>query len=291
MKHLALACLMVLMSPGLAQSPPDPGSKDAPDSVSASEVHFGCSDKQVTDAFNPTGRKGRPMAGSALVRLCHDPADNAVLRTEIEAVSDVARSPDRPAAASDGRALALPGRGPVPWYGTFVVLFILADLAAIVAMAKPYLATFFPLASMPIQDREVTALFDADGKLRLAETLACLDGERRSIWLRSRGFNNIRSIGVIAQFTTDESGRHITGQIIRCSSGQAVAAAFVTLDFVVTIGGTAGGDLRALLAGCFLMAAVVAAVAFVTIPRLCRRMERLARDALGELTGPEPPPL
>ncbi len=62
---------------------PMPYEGHADESFSVSGIQFRYSDYGVSDAFNNAASHGGPITKDSFVRICYDPADNAILRLEI----------------------------------------------------------------------------------------------------------------------------------------------------------------------------------------------------------------
>ncbi len=60
-----------------------PKEGHANESFSVRGVRFSYSDFKVTDAFNNAASRGGPLNSDSYVRICYDPAGNAILRLEV----------------------------------------------------------------------------------------------------------------------------------------------------------------------------------------------------------------
>ncbi|MBV9459054.1 MAG: hypothetical protein JO141_16245, partial [Bradyrhizobium sp.] len=205
---------------------PMPFGGHAVESFSVAGVSFKYSDFIVTDGFNNTSSHGGPINRDSYVRICYDPAGNAILRLEIMDFKGEAKDYSRaqgifPSAEDVGRistntSSQMPG---IPRHGEPFIFLLLLDFILIPMTWLPYYRTFFPIKTVSGWNRAVPVSLQPEEKIKLRNSLIYWDRPNQTIWLRPRGFNVIQVPSTIARLNIDAADRSITGGEIRFSSG------------------------------------------------------------------------
>jgi hypothetical protein len=266
---------------------PMPYAGHAEESFTVSGVPFKYSDFIVTDAFNNTSSHGGPLTGDSYVRICYDPASNAILRLEIRDFKgerkDYAAADGFFPTAEDARRFAEKGPAPMAWYDNLFEVFFVLDLVAIYALYLPYLRTFLRLKTAAVVDCRIPRTLDAGKKIKLRNSMIYWDGDNRAIWLRPRGLVVLQLPHTIAKLTVDEYDRSIRDSEIRFSSGFAVVMVlFFWTAYRLFSSAPLGPPQLAFLG----IAAVTFVIGgFLHLRRLRSHMDNLVQHALAEIAA------
>lgn len=264
---------------------PMPPTGHGREAFTVSGVLFSYSDFEVTDAFNNTASRGGPVDADAYVRICYDPAGNAILRLEIRDFTgekkNYATADGLFPSGADVRHLGDRSSSPLAWDGYLFVWFYFLDQAAIQALFLPYLRTFFRLKTVMVGDCPLPPALDAGQKIRLRSSLIYWDKDNHAIWLRPRGFVRLQLPVTIARMQVDAHDRSITAGEIRFSSGTPVVAALFLWAGYRMFSAVPVNPPPTLFVG--VAALVILVGGIMNLRRFRAQMERLVADALSEI--------
>jgi hypothetical protein len=268
---------------------PMPYGGHAQESFTVSGVPFKYSDFTITDGFNNTASHGGPITSDSYVRICYDPSGNVILRLEIRDfkgdLKDYAKAQNSFPWPEDVHKFN--ERTPpvdAPWYGNLFLVPLILDFVAIQVLFLPYLRTFFRLKTTAVRDCGIPETLAAGKKTKLRNSMIYWDRKTEAIWLRPRGFNLVQMPLMVAKLNIDASGKSISGDEIRFSSGfPFVLALFLWMmlrSLSAAIAAT-NGPSPAVVVGIF--ASMMFIVGLVNLRIHRTRMEILVQDALSEL--------
>jgi len=225
------------------------------------------------------------------VRICYDPGDHVILRLAIRDYTGPTKD------YSKSTLFPPEGEGPEPklrrppewvnWFGNLVIALYLLDIIGILALFRPYLRTFFTLKTREIAACPIPATLEPGKKLKLRNSLICWDKERRTIWLRPRGFNMLQMPEMVAKLITDADSKAIIGRKNLFSSGSPIVMAVFLWTAYQLFSATMPFNGKGLSAGEFVGLAALMFLFFglLSLRVTGKRMDRLVEDALGELTS------
>ena len=278
----------------VAEFVPMPYGGHAEESFSVLGVRFSYSDYGVSDAFNNTSSHGGPVSKDSYVRICYDPADNAILRLEIRNFHGILKNYSRgddlfsDSGASDHNAPPIDLRKSSGhesnwfWLADLWVLLYFLDILATLGMFIPYLRTFWRSKTIVLADARVPAWLERGRKIKLRNSLIYWDTGKPAIWLRPRGFNVFRVPCAVAKLNVDEPAKEITSAEVRLSSGVPVVfALFFPSAYLMFSTSMPGGSLGAAIF--VVLAALIFLVSALSYRRrVISRVEMLVKDALDE---------
>lgn len=267
---------------------PMPSDGHGDESFSVDGVRFSYSDFEATDAFNNTASHGGPVGKDSYLRICYDPADNAILRLEIR---DFRKTPKDYAKgdslfADTGREqqpLLQPGERILQWLGNILVALYFLSFFLTVRMYLPYLRTFWRIKTVLLPVPAGLAGLHPGQRTDLQNMQALWDSKSAAIWLRPRGVNLWRVPAVIARLNWDVQHQAVTSWEVRLPSAVPVILVLFLLSAFAMFAAAMPDGLRVAIIPVGIFAVVGGISTFFQGRRMVGRLGLLVQDALDEV--------